>query len=142
MLLASLHQISLKTGPANKSEGLFAPSHLSNPAQSGNAMKPLPASTLLCGRQAFRLGGPAHIARHALSHLRRPSATCDVTSGFCPLPALYCALTSTMGLCSALACCQRHPRDGGQQLLYLSPLSHKQSSLFFSLSFVACSLSP
>lgn len=76
---------------------------------------------------------------HALQ-LWRPSVMCDVTSGFCPLLAVYCLLTSTMRLCSALACCQEQPHDGSQQLFYLSSPPIVTLALSSCLSFLSLSL--
>lgn len=101
----------------------------SHPSGSSNFF-PL-NSTLHC-----LLSRPVHITRSL--PLWWPPVMCGVTSGFCPLLAVHCLLTSVMWLCSALACCQWRPHDGSQHLSYLSAPPYRQShTVSLSLCCVA-----
>lgn len=142
MLLVLLHQNLRQIGPANNSlafvvthlwyqtGGMYCPI-LEYPTHLAPATKAFSFHTALC----------SPCTSHAVQ-LWRSSVMCDVTSGFSPLLTVYCLLTSTMRLCSALACCQGQPHDGSQKLFYLSsPLYTLSLSFFLSVFLFSLSLS-
>lgn len=111
--------------------GVYNPSWLIPPI-----WHPVIFSILLCGA-GFPL---SPCTSHAL-HLWWPSVMCDVTSGFCPLLTVFCLLTSTMQLCSVLACCQWRPHDWKPAAL-LPVLPPNRQSLSLSSSTSSSSLLP